>query len=100
MRKTKEVRYDEYIMKKTEFLKWLGEWRCDTSQIDEYGCYRKTYYGAKGCWHESISPRTEIIDTECEAHGIMVKLTKEVHFIRTEFWNSYDSRSFYMYEVC
>ena len=71
-----------------------------TSPMDQYGCWYKNYTFKDGAmWSELYSPVTEEVTTVGEAHGIEVKLTKEVKFLKTEYYNTDNATSRYCYEV-
>ena len=38
------VSYREYAEEKNKFLHSIGDWKCDTSAMDQYDIYRKRYY--------------------------------------------------------
>lgn len=89
------VNYETYDNEKTNFFKKHdNDFKVDTSSMDEYGRYWKTYTFEDGAnWYEAMSPIEEtskIIIHECE---VEVK----VKFLRVEFWSS-EFGSKYYYE--
>lgn len=90
------VNYNTYNEeKKAFFKKHHNDFRCDTSSMDEYGRYWKTYTFEDGAqWCEAMSP--EYVSQEVEIK--MCKVNVEVKMLRTEFWNTDDASSRYYYE--
>lgn len=89
------VTYKEYTEDKRNFFeKHDYDFTCDTSNMDEYGRYCKTYSFADGAqWIEDMCPTTEVVETEvCKAK---VKIT--VKMFRTEYYST-ESGSKYYYE--
>ena len=89
------VSYKQYAEdKKSFFEKHDYNYTLDTSPMDEYGRYTKTYIFEDGkVWYEVMSPTFE--STEVEIHLVKVKV--EVKMLRTEYWSS-ESPSKYYYE--
>lgn len=90
------VNYESYSNeKKAFFKKHDNDFRCDTSSMDEYGRYWKTYIFEDGAqWYEAMSP--EYVSQEVEIK--MCKMTIEVKMFRTEFWSSDNATSKFYYE--
>lgn len=89
------VSYKQYNgEKKSFFEKHEHDFKCDTSSMDEYGRYWKTYVFADGAvWYEAMCPTYESTEVEIK----MVKVTVEIKMLRTEFWST-ESGSKYYYE--
>lgn len=85
-----------YDKEKREFFqKHDNDFSCDTSSMDEYGCYHKEYVFEDGAvWYEVMSP--EYADYEVEVK--LVKIHETIKMFRTEFWSSDNSSSKYYYE--
>lgn len=77
------VNYNTYNEEKKAFFnKHHNDFRCDTSSMDEYGRYWKTYTFEDGAqWCEAMSP--EYVSQEVEVK--MCKMNIEVKMFRTEF---------------
>ena len=91
------VKYDEYVKAKQDFLKKHGEngWEVDTSVMDEYGQYNKTYICAdEAQWIEHMRPVW--VDHDIEVRGCKCKIV--VKLLETEFYNSDDASSSFYYE--
>lgn len=89
------VTYKEYNEEKSNFFKKHDyDFTCDTSSMDEYGRYHKTYSFSDGAqWFEDMCPTYEIVEVEvCKA-----KVKLEVKMFRTEFYST-ESPSKYYYE--
>lgn len=81
--------------KKYWFAAHDNDFVCDTSTMDEYGQYHKTYTFADGAqWFENMRPVWEMV--EAEVRKVNVKL--EVKLFETEFYNTDNADSFYYYE--
>lgn len=88
------VSYNDYINEKKEFFEeHCNDFKCDTSSMDEYGRYWKTYSFEDGAqWCEVMSPTYETVEVEIK----FVKVKVEVKMFRTEFWRSDEiGRKFY-----
>ena len=96
------VSYREYAEEKNKFLHSIGDWKCDTSAMDQYGIYRKRYYcteaDSMATWFEVMEQVYETVEAEVEVRGVKVTLRDTVKFLRTEFWSTADPRSKYLYE--
>lgn len=89
------VNYKTYDEEKTNFFKkHSNDFIIDTTPMDEYGRYWKTYiFGDDASWYEAMCPVTETTTVrirECD-----VEVT--VKFLRIEFWSS-EFGSKYYYE--
>ena len=89
------VTYKEYMNdKRTFFEKHDYNFTTETSPMDEYGRYHKTYSFEDGAqWMETMSPEyvTETVEVK------LVKVDVEIKLFRTEYWNT-ESGSKYYYE--
>lgn len=87
------VGYKEYMNEKIEFIsKHDHDFIVDTSPMDDYGVYYKTYIFADGAvWYEKMSPVVE--SGIAEIHGCRCKV--EVEMLRTEFWSTETASKFY-----
>ena len=92
--------YNEYVEMKQKFMKkHNNDWKVDTSSMNEYGVYYKTYVFADGAvWYERMSPAYRSKEVETEIEGITVKATIEIKLFETEFWSSDDPNSKKYYE--
>lgn len=89
------VSYSAYNEEKKAFFeKHHNDFECDTSPMDEYGCYRKVYnFEDDAQWYEVMSP--EYVSQKVEVK--MCKVNVKVKMLRTEFWST-DAASKYYYE--
>lgn len=87
------VGYKEYMTDKMEFIsKHNHDYVIDTSPMDDYGCYYKTYVFTDGAiWYEAMSP--QIVPAVTEVYGVKCKV--EVKLFRTEFWSTESESKFY-----
>ena len=87
------VCYKQYTEdKKLFFEKHNYNYTLDTSSMDEFGRYTKTYMFEDGSvWYEVMSPTLE--STEVEIRFVKIKV--EVKMLRTEYWSSESSSKFY-----
>lgn len=90
------VNYETYNNEKRAFFKkHHNDFTCDTSSMDEYGRYYKTYsFADNAVWYETMSP--EYVSQEIEVK--LCKVTVEVKMFRTEYFNTDDAKSRYYYE--
>lgn len=90
------VNWREYTKAKKDFMwKHDNDFRVETSPMDEYGRYYKTYICADGAlWYEIMTPTYET--GTAFIRGCEVKV--EIKMLRTEFYSSDDSESKYYYE--
>ena len=90
------VSYNDYVNeKKAFFSKHHTDFRCETSSMDEYGCYHKTYvFADNAIWYETMSPAYETAEVEIK----LVKVQVEVKMLRTEFFNTDNASSKYYFE--
>lgn len=92
------VTYEEYMNDKLAFIKKHSkkhDWTVYTSNF-ENNKYHKEYCFDNGAQFCEVNEMDVVEDVEIEAHGI--KFTKEVHFIRHEYWST-EQGSKYWYEV-
>lgn len=93
------VSYETYMADKKAFLRRHDDWKVETSSMDEYGRYYKTYTGADGAiFTEEMYPCWETAEAEVELHGVKVTLSESVKFMRTEYYSTDNSNSNYYYE--
>lgn len=86
--------YKEYREEMQAFFKKHGEWTVETSPLDEYNRYTKTYSFEDGAqWFEVMGDCWE--EAEAEVKGM--KMTVNVHLYKTEYWST-EAGSKYMYE--
>lgn len=87
------VSYKEYNELKLNFVeKHNHDFEVETSPMNEYGVYHKTYAFADGAvWYETMSPVYE--DYEVEVKGVKVK--GSVKLLRTEFWSTEEGSKYY-----
>lgn len=87
------VDYKTYMTEKMDFVsKHNHDFIIETSPMDDYGCYYKTYIFADGAmWYEKMSP--EVCPAIAEVHGVKCKV--EVKLFKTEFWSSEAGSKFY-----
>ncbi|MDD6648285.1 MAG: hypothetical protein PUF60_10870 [Firmicutes bacterium] len=85
----------EYVNDRIRFFeKHDYNYRVDTSPMDEYGRYSKTYNFTDGAqWFEVMSP--EYVEHKIEVK--LVKTTVEIKLFKTEYWST-ESGSKYCYE--
>lgn len=90
------VNYKDYTSEKKAFFnKHHNDFRCETSSMDEYGRYHKTYvFADNAVWYETMGPTYETAEVEIK----FVKVTVEVKMFRTEFWSSDNANSKYYFE--
>ena len=88
--------YNEYMeAKRAFFKKHKGFADVDTTPMDQYNRYSKTYTCEDGAqWSEHMSYEWEIIETEVKK----VHITTQVKLFRTEFYNTDNAESNYYYE--
>lgn len=88
-----DATYKEYMTAKMEFIsKHNHDYMLETSPMDDYGVYYKTYLFKDGAiWYERMSP--EIVPAVAEVHGVKCKV--EVKLFRTEFWSTEAGSKFY-----
>lgn len=89
----------EYEKIKVAFLKKHKLDSVETSPMDEYGRYHKTYLCEDGqSWIEVNEPIYEKAIAETEIHGVKIKLEQDIKFFRSEGWSTLDANSIYGYE--
>lgn len=89
------VTYEQYNEDKKEFFeKHNYDYDCETSPMDEYGVYYKTYSFTDGAqWMERMSPEY----VEYEVTVKLVKVKETIKMFKTEYWST-ESGSKYYYE--
>lgn len=89
----------EYENRKIAFLHRHDDWKVETSPMDEYGRYHKTYICTDGAvWTEVNEPEYATASAEVEVKGVKVKIEQQVKLFRTEGWSTDDATSIYCYE--
>ena len=90
------VTYEQYNKDmKAFFDKHNWNYVVNTSSMDEFGRYWKTYFFDDGAqWCEAMSPSYERGTIEIKK----VKICVEVKMLRTEYWTNEDATSKYYYE--
>lgn len=90
------VTFKQYDDEKTAFFeKHNNDFKVDTTPMDEYGRYWKTYTFKDGAiWWEAMGPSYEKVVVEVQ----LVKITMSIKMFRTEYWNSENPTSKYYYE--
>lgn len=84
----------EYAQKKIDFLNEADDWRVETSPMDEYGTYVKTYICNNGNLLTEVNrPIYETVDVEVKG----VKLQTQVKLFESEMYSNKWS-SVYKYE--
>lgn len=80
------VDYKEYMADKQEFFgKHHYDFQCETSSMNEYGIYYKTYIFHDGAiWYERMAPA--YVETSVRVRGVECKVT--VKLFETEYWNT------------
>ena len=91
------VDYNEFTrLKKVFFGNHNHDFQCETSPMDQYGVYYKSYNFRDGAtWYERMSP--EFIDTQVTVAYNTIPLT--IKMLKVEFWNSDNAFSKFYYEV-
>ena len=96
-----QVNYSQYDAEKHEFFKKHdNDFQVYTSPMDEYSRYMKTYlFADNAVWYEVITTAKEfILETTGEVKGIQFPIRQTVKLCETEFWNSDNASSKYLYE--
>lgn len=89
----------EYEKRKIAFLHKHSDWTVETSPMDEYGRYHKTYACTDGAvWTEINEPVYETAEAEVEVKGVKFTIKQEVKLFRTEGWSTENPTSIYCYE--
>lgn len=85
----------EYEKKKIAFLHKHNDWQVETSPMNEYGEYHKTYICTDGAqWTELNRPVYKTIEAEvCKA-----KVKVDVKMFETEGWSTDNAESIFCYE--
>ena len=72
----------------------------ESGMIDEYGRIHKNVYFNDGAeWHEVSEKIREEATTTVNIHGIAKEVATYIDLFRTEYFNTDNSESRYMYEV-
>ena len=75
----------EYSKKKLEFLKEADDWKVETSPMDEYGTYVKTYICSNGNVLTEVN-RPVYETVEVEVKGVKVKV--QVKLFESEMFSN------------
>lgn len=94
------VKYETYTKEKQAFIEkhgTKGEWKVETSPMDEYGIYYKTYIFDDGArFYERMAPVS--FKQEVEVAHTMVKVNAEFKMQEIEYWDSDNATSRKYYE--
>ena len=90
------VDYNRYVEdKKAFFEKHKFDFNCDTSPLNEYSEYHKTYiFADHSVWYELIRPCYE--DYTVAVKGVTIK--GKAKLLQTEYWSTDNSESKVYYE--
>lgn len=85
--------YNEYQKEKLAFFeKHNYDYIVETSSMDEYGTYYKTYrFNDNAVWSERTSPQYVQVNVEV----YKVQATAEVKMLCTEYWSTETKSKFY-----
>ena len=94
------VNYKEYRDNKDKFFKkHKHDFNTDTSPMDQYGVYYKTYIFTDGAiWYERMAPVWEKVQVEVNVRGVDVKIEQDIKLFETEFFSSDNAESKKYYE--
>lgn len=94
------VSYITYKYEKDMFFKkHKYDFETNTSPMDEYGKYHKTYVFKDGAvWYETMFPEYVKQEIETEIKFIKIKTEIEIKMFVIEFWNTDNSKSKKYYE--
>lgn len=94
------VDYRTYNDSKTKFFrKHKNDYHTETSAIDQYGTWHKEYTFSDGAvWYERYSSESEEVQLTGVAHLIGISETKIIKLFKTEFWNTDEAASKFLYE--
>lgn len=95
------MKYNTYLDYKRAFIQKhsKADWTVDTSSIDEYGKYCKTYTFTDGAQLIEVNrPVYETVEIETEVKGVKVTLKEVVKLFETEAWNTDNANSVKFYE--
>ena len=93
--------YSSYLDYKRAFIKKhsKADWTVETSGMDEYGKYIKTYTFTDGAQLIEVNrPVYEKAEAEVEVKGIKVKISETVKLFETEAWSTDNPNSVKFYE--
>ena len=89
----------EYQDRKMAFLRKHEDWTVETSPMNEYGQYHKTYICRDHAVFTEINePVYETVEIETEVKGVKIQIKQEVKLFRTEGWSTDDATSIICYE--
>lgn len=95
------VRYPEYDKEKQEFFrKHKHDFEVFTSPMDKNSRYMKTYlFADNSVWYEVITTAKEFIaDAVAEVRGVEIPIKQVVTLCETEYWNTDNAGTKYLYE--
>ena len=95
------IEYKEFMDRKYKFMKrHNNDWKVDTSSMDSYGVYYKTYVFADGAvWYERYCPVWRTAESVVEIElGCKVTMKQDIKLFETESWNSDGIETIKMYE--
>lgn len=76
-----------------------ADYTVETSGMDEYGTYVKTYIFTDGAQMTQVNrPVWETAEAEVEVKGIKVKISEQIKLMETELWNTDNATSVKFYE--
>lgn len=76
-----------------------ANWYVDTSPMDEYGKYVKTYIFDDGAIMVEVNrPVWRTAEAEVEVEGIKVKISQDIQLFETEAWTTDNPNSVKFYE--
>ena len=76
-----------------------ADWSVDTSPMDKYGKYVKTYIFSDGAIMVEVNrPVWRKAEAEVEIEGVIVKISEDVKLLETEAWTNEDPNSVKFYE--
>lgn len=91
--------YEEYEDYKIKFVERHGDWKVDTSPMDEYGRYHKTYVCEDGATMIEVNePEYATAEATVTVKGVEMTIKQEVKLFRSETWSTDNPNSVYHYE--
>lgn len=90
-----EIEYKKAFIKKHN----KADWKVETSGMDEYGGYIKTWIFTDGAQMTEVNrPVWETVEVEVSTKCGPVKITEDIKMLETELWNTDDAKSVKFYE--
>lgn len=91
-----EAEYKRAFIKKHH----KADWSVETSGMDQYGGYVKTYIFTDGAQMTQVNrPVWETVEAEVETKCGKVTISKDIKMMETELWNTDDATSVKFYEL-